>query len=65
MGHLEVTVSTSTLCVDNTLRNSLSVEVCEEINVVEVLKQERTVKAYSLSSVWLGDWGAVGCLRNV
>jgi hypothetical protein len=33
---LEVAVCTGTLGVDDTLRDALSVEVCEEVDVVEV-----------------------------
>ena len=36
VGNLEVTVGTSTLGVDDTLWDTLSVEVSEEVNVVEV-----------------------------
>jgi hypothetical protein len=59
MGDLEVTVSTSTFGMDNSLRNALSVKVSEEVNVVEVLKEERAVDASPLSSIWLGDGCAV------
>lgn len=36
MGHFEVTVSTGTLGVDDTLRNTLAIEVGEEVDMVEI-----------------------------
>ena len=36
MGDLEVTVGTSTLRVDDTLRNTLAVKVREQVDVVEI-----------------------------
>jgi len=42
MSKFKVTMGTSTLGVDNSLRNTLSVEVSELVNKVEVLEEERT-----------------------
>ena len=36
VGNLEVTVSSSTLGMDHTLRDTLAVEVSDEVDVVEV-----------------------------
>lgn len=36
MSNFEVPMGTGSLCVDNTLRNALAVEVCNEVDVVKV-----------------------------
>lgn len=51
----KVTVSTGTLSVDDSLRDSLSVEVGKRVNQVEVLQQQRTMLANSLSGEWFRD----------
>lgn len=56
---LEDTVSTGTLGVDNTLGNSLTVEVSKDVNEVEVLEQKRTMLANALGSTGVGDGGTV------
>ena len=52
-------MSTTAFCVDNTLGNSLAVEVGQEINQVEVLQQERAILASSLGLIWVRDGGAI------
>mmetsp|Transcript_137763 Transcript_137763/g.194883 ORF Transcript_137763/g.194883 Transcript_137763/m.194883 type:complete len:292 (-) Transcript_137763:39-914(-) len=47
MSDLEVTVSTSTLSVHNSLRDSLSVEVSKLVDEVEVLEEDGTILASS------------------
>lgn len=36
MSNFEVTMGTGSLCMDNALRNALTVEVCNEIDVMKV-----------------------------
>jgi hypothetical protein len=59
----------------NTLRDTFSVKVSEEIDVVEILRhstmssevrlikhtleEERPIDARTLSGIWLSDWSAV------
>ena len=43
MSDLEVAISASAFCMDNSLRNTLAVEMGEKINQVEVLEQQRTI----------------------
>jgi hypothetical protein len=38
MSYDELSIGTCTLCVDDTFRNALAVEVCKKINEMEVLK---------------------------
>lgn len=40
MRDLELAVGTSTFGVDNTLRNTLTVEVSQQVDEVEVLQQQ-------------------------
>lgn len=51
IGNLELTKGASTLGVNNTLWDSLSVEVCEKVDQVEVLEQKGSVAANALSSL--------------
>lgn len=53
--HLEFSVCTSTLGVDDTLRDSLTIEMCEEIDQVEVLEKERTIGANPLGGLRVHD----------
>ena len=62
IGDLELTKGASTLGVDNTLRDSLSVEVCEEVDQVEVLKQKGPVAANALSSLRVHNLRCVSLL---
>ena len=41
MSDFQVAMSTGTLCMDNSLRNSLSVKLGEFVNEVEILKKDR------------------------
>lgn len=51
----EFTMSTSALCMDNTLRNTLSVKVSEFINQMEVLKQDGTPRTSSDAGLIIVD----------
>jgi len=75
VGHTEViervggaveTVSTTTLGVDDTFGNTLSVEVREEIYQVEVLEEERAVLANTLDLVGVRHGNTIaGCVESV
>jgi len=56
MRDLEKSMSPSSFGVHNTLRDTLSIKVCEEIDVVEVLEEKWTVKTKPLSCVRLRNW---------
>ena len=45
--------------VNDPLRNALSVEVGDEVNQVEVLKEEGAVGTGTLCLVWMGYWDTV------
>jgi hypothetical protein len=59
MGQFKVTMCASTLGVDDTLWNTLTIKVGEEIEVVEVLEEEWAGGADALSCVRLCDRCAV------
>lgn len=59
MGELELAICAGAFGMDDTLRNSLAIEVGEEIDEMEVLKQERSILANSLAGLWVVDWTAV------
>ena len=75
VGHTEViervggaveTVGTTTLGVDDTLGNTLSVEVREEIYQMEVLEEKRTVLANTLNLVRVRHGNTIaGCVESV
>lgn len=57
---LEFSVCSSTLCVDNTLRDPFPVEVCKQVDQMEVLEQERSVGAnpqggFRVHDLWDGQ----------
>lgn len=56
----ELSICTCTLCVDNTLWDTLTIEMCQQINQVEVLEKKRTVCAESLESLGILDGAAIG-----
>jgi len=56
----ELSISTSALRVDNTLRNTLTIEMCQQVNQMEVLKKKRTIRAESLESLGILDGTAIG-----
>lgn len=61
LGDLECSVSSTTLGVDDSLWNSLSVKVREQVDqVVVVGQEERTLGSYSLRSVRVSDGSTVG-----
>jgi hypothetical protein len=59
MGDLEVAVCAGGLGMNDTLGDSLTIKVREEIDMVEILEQERAVDACALGGVGLVDGGAV------
>ena len=62
MGNLELSIGTCTLGVDNTLRDTLAVEVSELVDQVEVLEEERAVRATSsLVGLSMVNWSTAGC----
>ena len=50
---------TTALGVDDTLRNTLSVEVRDEVDQVEVLKKEWAVDTSTLSLIWVRYWNTI------
>lgn len=62
VGNLKLAISTGTLGVDNTLWDTLAVEVGELVDQVEVLEKERAIwTTCSLVGLSMGNWGTVGC----
>jgi len=72
VGNFESSMSSCSLGVNDTLGDTLSVEVSEGIDQVEVLKEERSLSSSTLSGVWLlkrvtlrvGECGAIRLLHN-
>lgn len=60
VGDLEVTMGSGTLGVDDTLWDTLTIEVSKEIDVMEVLEKKRAEGAGALSGIGLVDRGTVG-----
>jgi hypothetical protein len=46
--------------MDNSLGNTLAIEMCKQINQVEILEQERTILTNSLVSLRTLDGAAIG-----
>jgi len=44
----------------DTLRNTLSVEMCQQIDQMEILKQERSIVSNSLVLLWVLNWTSIG-----
>jgi hypothetical protein len=66
VGGLVETVGTTTLSVNDTLGDTLSVEVREEIYQVEVLEEKGTVLANTLDLVGVRHWDTVaGCVEDI
>lgn len=62
---LEVSMSATAFGMDDTLWDTLTVEVGEQINQVEILEEERTILAGSLCLVWVGCRDAIaGCVEG-
>lgn len=53
VGRLVVAVGSGALCVDDTLRDSLAVEVREQVDEMEVLEQQWAIVACTLGLVWV------------
>lgn len=61
MCDLELAISTSSLGVDDTLWDTLTIEMCKLINQVEVLEKQRTIWATgSLVGLWVLDRSSIG-----
>lgn len=60
MSDLENTVSGGSLGVDDSLRNTLSSEMSELVNKVEVLDEERSIGASGHRVLVVVDGGTVG-----
>jgi len=60
MSNFEVTVSASTLGMDDTLGNALATKVCEDIEGMEVLDKEGAIGTCTLGSVGEVDWRTIG-----
>ena len=58
--NLEFTIGTSTLGVDDTFRDPLAVKVCQQIDQVEVLKEERSIGANPLGGLRIHNRTAIG-----
>ena len=58
--HLEFTISTSTLGVDDTFWDPLAVKVCQQIDQMEVLKEKRSIWANPLGGLRVHDRTAIG-----
>lgn len=52
---LKLAVGASTLSVNHTLRNALTVEMCQQIDQVEILHQKRAVGTNALRSLGIHD----------
>lgn len=62
MRDLELAVSTGAFCMDDTLRNTLTVEVSQQVDEVEVLQQQRAwLLAEPLPARWVLNRAAIGC----
>ena len=59
LGACEDTMGPATFGVDNTLRNTFPIEVGDEIDQVEILKEERSIGTSPLSLIWMGHWHAI------
>lgn len=59
LGRLVYTVSSRTLSVNDTLWDTLAVEMGEEIDEVEVLEEKRTTLSDSLGLVWVWHWDTI------
>ena len=57
--HVKDPMCSSTFCMNNTLWDTLTVEVGEEVDQVEVLEEERTVWTSSLGLVWMRHRDAI------
>jgi hypothetical protein len=53
-------ISSGTLCVYNTLWDAFTIEMSQQIDQVEILKQERAVLADSLESLRVLNWASIG-----
>lgn len=60
VGDLEFTVGTGTLGVDDTLGDSLAVKVGQQIDQVEVLKEQRTITTNPLGGLRVKDGAPIG-----
>lgn len=60
VSHLELAVGTGTLGVDHALGDALAVEVCQQVNEVKVLQQQRAVGAHALGGLGVHDRAAIG-----
>lgn len=58
--HLEFTVGSGTLGVDNTLGDPLAVEMSQKINQMKVLQKERAILADPLRGFGVHDRTAIG-----
>jgi hypothetical protein len=60
MGAFKLPISSCTLCMDDTLWDTLTIEMCQQIDQVKVLKQERASLTNSLKSLWVLYWTSIG-----
>jgi hypothetical protein len=65
MSNLKVTVCTSTLSMDNSLRDSFSVELGEFVNQVEVLKKYRSSRSSSQRVLIVVNWHTSACSQSL
>jgi len=73
MGYFEVTVGSSALSMDDSLRDPFTIEMRKEIDVVKVLEKQRSQETCTLSGIWLTNGctvrscvdGAVLCCENL
>ncbi len=52
-------MSSATFSVDNSLWDSLAVEVGDEVDQVEVLKEEGAICTSTLGLVWMRHWDTI------
>lgn len=69
IGGLVVSMGTATLCVNNSLWDTLAVKVRDQIDQVKVLKEQRAIVSCTLRLVWVRHWSTVagsidGVLRS-
>ena len=55
-----LSISSSSLGMDDTLGDALAVKVGEQVDEVEVLEEQRTIGANALPGIGIADWCAVG-----
>ena len=56
--YFELSISTRALCMNDTLWYTFAIEVCQQIDQMEILQQQRAILPYSLRA--FGIWVDLG-----